>query len=25
MALTDPNIEPCVFCRSDTELGVDVT
>ncbi|MGV4984496.1 DUF6233 domain-containing protein [Streptomyces sp. NRAIS4] len=23
-ALTDPNIEPCQFCRPDTELGVDL-
>ncbi|EST24403.1 hypothetical protein M878_30795 [Streptomyces roseochromogenus subsp. oscitans DS 12.976] len=23
-ALTDPNIEPCGFCRPDTELGIDV-
>ncbi|MFF7972104.1 DUF6233 domain-containing protein [Streptomyces sp. NPDC007905] len=23
-ALTDPNIEPCTFCRPDTELGVDL-
>ncbi|MFF4509022.1 DUF6233 domain-containing protein [Streptomyces sp. NPDC001401] len=23
-ALTDPNIEPCEFCRPDTELGLDV-
>ncbi|MEU6068617.1 MULTISPECIES: DUF6233 domain-containing protein [Streptomyces] len=22
VALTDPNIEPCAFCRPDTELGV---
>ncbi|MFB9640443.1 DUF6233 domain-containing protein [Streptomyces spiralis] len=21
-ALTDPNIEPCRFCRPDTELGI---
>ncbi|KUN10267.1 hypothetical protein AQI95_00590 [Streptomyces yokosukanensis] len=24
-ALTDPNIEPCEFCRPDTELGMDLT
>ncbi|MER6567021.1 DUF6233 domain-containing protein [Streptomyces sp. NPDC001093] len=23
-ALTDPNIEPCQFCRPDTELGTDL-
>lgn len=23
-ALTDPNVEPCGFCRPDTELGIDV-
>ncbi len=23
-ALTDPNIEPCQFCRPDIELGIDV-
>ncbi|UXY28168.1 DUF6233 domain-containing protein [Streptomyces sp. HUAS TT20] len=22
VALMDPNIEPCAFCRPDTELGV---
>ncbi|MFC9915195.1 hypothetical protein [Streptomyces sp. NPDC127197] len=22
--LTDPNIEPCQFCRPDTVLGIDV-
>ncbi|MFI8242917.1 DUF6233 domain-containing protein [Streptomyces sp. NPDC085866] len=22
VSLTDPNIEPCAFCRPDTELGV---
>ncbi len=24
VALTDPTIEPCGFCRPDTELGIDV-
>ncbi|NUS82990.1 MAG: hypothetical protein HOY75_09600 [Streptomyces sp.] len=24
VALTDPTIEPCSFCRPDTELGIDV-
>ncbi|MGW4569470.1 DUF6233 domain-containing protein [Streptomyces sp. NPDC004561] len=23
-ALTDPTIEPCAFCRPDTELGIDL-
>ncbi|MGW2821802.1 DUF6233 domain-containing protein [Streptomyces sp. NPDC001443] len=22
VSLTDPNMEPCAFCRPDTELGV---
>ncbi|MFG2635190.1 DUF6233 domain-containing protein [Streptomyces sp. NPDC048362] len=24
VALTDPTIEPCAFCRPDTELGIDL-
>ncbi|MBK3563203.1 MULTISPECIES: DUF6233 domain-containing protein [unclassified Streptomyces] len=24
VSLTDPTIEPCAFCRPDTELGIDV-
>lgn len=24
VSLTDPTIEPCTFCRPDTELGVDI-
>ena len=24
VSLTDPDIEPCTFCRPDNELGIDV-